>query len=644
MTQAEFDKIIDEWIAEGKFRPPLNYKHFEGLSEREFSKDVRQLDVDHIVDLAKHYEMPQADALRNMDIDEARARLINHVFNIEADDVEAMLPNDEKSDAFVAPDGVESGNEEAIADDARRDAVDSDGLLEEGAPGTGEIPDSGGVEGRGERDGDARQDGDGYAEGGVSEDDGRRGVVGGEGDVSGASGMGIRKDGGRKGRGKGGKKTALGSQPGTGEATGGDGGKSGTLNPRDNIAGTEPALAGENPGNFSVSEGFSFVLGTPKEKLEANLNAIRTLKQVLDEERYATPEEQAVMAKFVGWGGLPNVFKDESELSGMWLGAHRELKWLFNSRAEWGMSAWNDAMASTRNAHYTSEKVVRMMWDAVRHFGFEGGVALEPTVGVGNFISLQPKDLASATEWHATELDVVTGQLATMLFPNAHVIGGIGFEYAKFRNGVFDIAIGNPPFARDAVRTHAKGYEELKGLSLHNFIVGKSGKHLRPGGVMAMVITHHFLDAGDTRGRAQLAKDFKFLGAVRLPNTAFKANAGTEVTTDIIFLQKLHEGESPDMKAAWLDSSGKVTNKAGEPVFRGASESYSRRAFDAREDARRGRAHCRRRWKRFRQSVRRYSCRRFRGAEGDAEAIQEGFGCFRRDGDAERYSRWRYAS
>jgi len=296
------------------------------------------------------------------------------------------------------------------------------------------------------------------------------------------------------------------------------------------------------------------------------LNAIRTLKQVLDEERYATPEEQAVMAKFVGWGGLPNVFKDESELSGMWLGAHRELKWLFDSRPEWGMSAWNDAMASTRNAHYTSEKVVRMMWDAVRHFGFEGGIALEPTVGVGNFISLQPKDLASATEWHATELDVVTGQLATMLFPNAHVIGGIGFEYAKFRNGVFDIAIGNPPFARDAVRTHAKGYEELKGLSLHNFIVGKSGKHLRPGGVMAMVITHHFLDAGDTRGRAQLAKDFKFLGAVRLPNTAFKANAGTEVTTDIIFLQKLHEGESPDMKAAWLDSSGKVTNKAGEDV------------------------------------------------------------------------------
>ena len=296
------------------------------------------------------------------------------------------------------------------------------------------------------------------------------------------------------------------------------------------------------------------------------MNAIRTLKRVLDEGRYATPEEQAVMAKFVGWGGLPNVFKDESELSGMWLGAHRELKWLFNSRAEWGMSAWNDAMASTRNAHYTSEKVVRMMWDAVRHFGFEGGVALEPTVGVGNFISLQPKDLASATEWHATELDVVTGQLATMLFPNAHVIGGSGFEYAKFRNGVFDIVIGNPPFARDAVRTHAKGYEELKGLSLHNFIVGKSGKHLRPGGVMAMVITHHFLDAGDTRGRAQLAKDFKFLGAVRLPNTAFKANAGTEVTTDIIFLQKLHEGESPDMKAAWLDSSGKVTNKAGERV------------------------------------------------------------------------------
>ena len=121
MTQAEFDKIIDEWIAEGKFRPPLNYKHFEGLSEREFSKDVRQLDVDHIVDLAKHYEMPQADALRNMDIDEARARLVNHVFNIEADDVEAMLPNDEKSDAFVAPDGVELSNEEVGVDDGAGD-------------------------------------------------------------------------------------------------------------------------------------------------------------------------------------------------------------------------------------------------------------------------------------------------------------------------------------------------------------------------------------------------------------------------------------------------------------------------------------------------------------------------------------------
>ena len=316
-----------------------------------------------------------------------------------------------------------------------------------------------------------------------------------------------------------------------------------------------PDRQGVAPPNFTIAADFALGAGTDGQKLEANLAALRLVKTLEAENRYATPEEQAVLARWVGWGGLKTVFDEKHKGStNQWGRAQAELKSLLTK------TEYFDAMRSTNDAHYTSRTVVEAMWGAMRNFGFRGGRALEPTIGSGNFLGLQPRDLSESTDWFASELDPVTGRIAKHLYPRAKVFDGMGFQDAPFRPATFDIAIGNPPFGGENSRVGNKQlHPDLGRMKVHNFVIAKTGQLLREGGIMGMVVTHRFLDAMDAEARDVLAPNFHFLGAVRLPNTAFKANAGTEVTTDIVFFQKRRAGDEQG-DTSWMSTGAAGPN------------------------------------------------------------------------------------
>ena len=322
---------------------------------------------------------------------------------------------------------------------------------------------------------------------------------------------------------------------------------------------TPKKLTGVNPGNYRITEADKIGTGTPGERLKQNLEAIRLVRKLQEEGRYATKEEQAVLAKYVGWGGLANAF-DEASKQKQYREANAELKRLLSPEE------YTEALVSTQNAHYTSPKVIKAMYDLVRHLGFMGGNVLEPTVGSGNFIGLMPEDFAASSNWYAAELDPITGALAQYLYPEGQVMAGTGFQDAEFAYGKFDLAIGNPPFGDTRITDTNKARKHLTRMKIHNYIISKSGMHLRPGGVMAMVITHRFLDAKDDEARAELAKNFRFVGALRLPNTAFKENANTEVTTDIVIFQRLKPGEEATTNLEWLDTSAILKNDKGQDI------------------------------------------------------------------------------
>lgn len=301
---------------------------------------------------------------------------------------------------------------------------------------------------------------------------------------------------------------------------------------------------GLNPGNFVIPDGFDLGKGTPGQKIDANIAAIRLVKALQSENRHPKKAEQETLARYVGWGGLKRVFDPkETGSTSQWGRAQADLRELLTP------DQYRAAGYSTAHAHYTSPDVVGAMWGAMRGFGFDGGRALEPTVGTGNFLGLQPQDLAEKTEWYAAELDDITGAIAEYLYPDATVFAGKGFESAPFRAGTIDVAIGNPPFGSETLKSDL--HPDIPPLSVHNYIIAKTGLLLRPGGIMGMVVTSRFLDTPNPQGRSYLSKHFNFMGAVRLPNTAFKANAGTEVTTDIVWFQKRRDGDAEgDM--SWL--------------------------------------------------------------------------------------------
>lgn len=282
--------------------------------------------------------------------------------------------------------------------------------------------------------------------------------------------------------------------------------------------------------------------GGAKEKFWRNIKAIATLKQTEAEGRNATPEEQHILSQYVGWGGLADAF--DPDKAG-WRAEYDELKGVLSPEE------YAAARASTLNAHYTSPTVIRAIYDAVENMGFQTGNILEPSMGVGNFFGMLPESMESS-RLYGVELDSITGRIAKQLYPKADITVA-GFETID-RRDFFDLAIGNVPFGQYQVNDRA--YNKL-GFSIHDYFFAKTLDQVRPGGVIAFVTSRYTMDKQSPEVRKYIAQRAELLGAIRLPNNAFKANAGTEVVSDIIFLQKrdrpidiepdwVHLGENKD--------------------------------------------------------------------------------------------------
>ena len=280
---------------------------------------------------------------------------------------------------------------------------------------------------------------------------------------------------------------------------------------------------GPVPQNFHITDD-DLGAGGAKAKYQMNMAALKTLHSIETENRTATPEEQETLSKYVGWGALADAF-DESKPS--WTSEYKELLETLTPEE------YDSARASTLNAHYTSPTVINAMYHALENMGFHGGNILEPSCGVGNFFGLLPESMAKS-KLYGVELDGLTGRIAKQLYPKAH-IEIKGYESTSFQNNSFDLAIGNVPFGNYQVFDPA--YNKL-GFSIHNYFFAKTIEQVRPGGIIAFVTSRYTMDSKSTQAREYMAQRAELLGAVRLPNNAFLANAGTEVVTDILFLQK----------------------------------------------------------------------------------------------------------
>ena len=278
----------------------------------------------------------------------------------------------------------------------------------------------------------------------------------------------------------------------------------------------------EPAGNFHITDD-DLGVGGPKQKFARNIEAIRTLFKLEEEHRGATAEEQQVLSQYVGWGGLADAFDPGKD---NWAKEYAELKGLLSE------DEYAAARSSTLNAHYTSPTVIRSIYDAVERMGFRSGNILEPSMGVGNFFGILP-DTMQDSRLYGVELDSITGRIAQKLYPEAS-IKVAGFETTD-RRDFYDLAVGNVPFGQ--YRVNDKAYNKL-GFSIHNYFFAKTIDQVRPGGIVAFVTSRYTLDSKDSSARKHIAERADLLGAIRLPNTAFKANAGTEVVSDIIFLQK----------------------------------------------------------------------------------------------------------
>ena len=284
--------------------------------------------------------------------------------------------------------------------------------------------------------------------------------------------------------------------------------------------------------------------GGLKQKAEANLAAIRVLKTLEAERRPATPEEKAVLVKYTGWGAMPNAFA--SLPSRDWQSVADELKDLLNTEE------YASARASTPNAHYTSPEVIQAIWQAMERFGLRPGAQiLEPSMGVGHFFGMMPETLYPGTKRTGVELDSTTARIAATLYPDSSVHAK-GFEDTPLPKNFFDAAIGNIPFGNYPVYDPAYRRSPHLTRSIHDYFFAKTLEVVRPGGVIGLITSRYTMDKEDSAVRRHLSDGSILLGALRLPNTAFKANAGTEVTTDILFLQK-RSRETPAVGESWIE-------------------------------------------------------------------------------------------
>ena len=300
------------------------------------------------------------------------------------------------------------------------------------------------------------------------------------------------------------------------------------------IENPEPEISAPPARNFRITDEH-LGEGGPKQKFARNIEAIRTLQTLENENRNATPEEQEILSQYVGWGGLADAFDPDKD---SWAREYKELKGLLSE------DEYAAARASTLNAHYTSPTVIRAIYDTVEQMGFRTGNILEPSMGVGNFFGMLPESM-QGSRLYGVELDSITGRIARQLYPEADITVA-GFETTSQRD-FYDLAVGNVPFGN--YKVNDKGYNQL-GFSIHNYFFAKALDQVRPGGVVAFVTSRYTMDSKDSSARKYLAQRADLLGAVRLPNNAFKANAGTEVVSDILFLQKL---ERPiDREPEWV--------------------------------------------------------------------------------------------
>ena len=288
----------------------------------------------------------------------------------------------------------------------------------------------------------------------------------------------------------------------------------------DKARNAEPAL--EPARNFRITDDH-LGEGGAKQKYARNIEAIRTLFKLEQEHRGATAEEQQVLSQYVGWGGLADAFDPNKD---GWTKEYTELKELLSE------DEYAAARSSTLNAHYTSPTVIRGIYDAVERMGFRSGNILEPSMGVGNFFGMLPDSMADS-RLYGVELDSITGRIAKRLYPQADITVA-GFETTD-RRDFYDLAVGNVPFGQ--YRVNDKVYNKL-GFSIHNYFFAKAIDQVRPGGVVAFVTSRYTMDSKDSTARKHMAERADLLGAIRLPNNAFRANAGTDVVSDIIFLQK----------------------------------------------------------------------------------------------------------
>ena len=288
----------------------------------------------------------------------------------------------------------------------------------------------------------------------------------------------------------------------------------------DKARNAEPAP--EAAGNFHITDDH-LGEGGAKQKYARNIEAIRTLFKLEQEHRGATAEEQQVLSQYVGWGGLSDAFDPGKD---SWAKEYAELKGLLSE------DEYVAARSSTLNAHYTSPVVIRSIYDAVEKMGFQSGNILEPSMGVGNFFGMLPDSMQSS-RLYGVELDSITGRIAKKLYPQADITVA-GFETTD-RRDFYDLAVGNVPFGQ--YKVNDKAYNKL-GFSIHNYFFAKAIDQVRPGGIIAFVTSRYTMDSKDSTARKHMAERADLLGAIRLPNNAFKANAGTEVVSDIIFLQK----------------------------------------------------------------------------------------------------------
>ena len=290
----------------------------------------------------------------------------------------------------------------------------------------------------------------------------------------------------------------------------------------------------EAAGNFHITDD-NLGVGGPKQKFARNIEAIQTLRTLEQEHRGATAEEQQVLSQYVGWGGLADVFDPNKE---NWSAEYTQLKGLLSE------DEYAAARSSTLNAHYTSPTVIRGIYDAVERMGFRSGNILEPSMGVGNFFGMLPDSMADS-RLYGVELDSITGRIAKKLYPQADITVA-GFETTD-RRDFYDLAVGNVPFGQ--YKVNDKAYNKL-GFSIHNYFFAKAIDQVRPGGIVAFVTSRYTMDSKDSTARKHMAERADLLGAIRLPNNAFKANAGTDVVSDIIFLQK--RDRPADIEPAWV--------------------------------------------------------------------------------------------